>query len=100
MTDAGDYEGRGASYERYFSRYPRDLAGFLNEYYREKGVELLTRATVVGLRTTGSQVAVRIREHAGRFAGEYSRLSPSGTNKWMGSLYRWSDSRGSCPSKL
>jgi 3-phenylpropionate/trans-cinnamate dioxygenase ferredoxin reductase subunit len=42
--------------------YPRDLARFLDDYYRQKGVELLTGATVESLRTMGSQVAVRIRD--------------------------------------
>lgn len=42
--------------------YPRDLARFLNDYYRQKEVDLLTGTTVVGVRPEGSRVAVRVRE--------------------------------------
>jgi NADPH-dependent 2,4-dienoyl-CoA reductase/sulfur reductase-like enzyme len=41
--------------------YPSDLAHFLNGYYRQKGVEVLTNDSAVGLETNGSRLAVRTR---------------------------------------
>ena len=39
--------------------YPRELASFLNGYYRERGAELLTGETVSGLERRGAKLAVR-----------------------------------------
>ena len=39
--------------------YPANLAHFLNEYYREKGVELITGDTPASVHREGSQVTVR-----------------------------------------
>jgi NADPH-dependent 2,4-dienoyl-CoA reductase/sulfur reductase-like enzyme len=41
--------------------YPGDLAHFLNDYYRQKGVDVVTNDSVVGLETNGSRTMVRTR---------------------------------------
>jgi NADPH-dependent 2,4-dienoyl-CoA reductase/sulfur reductase-like enzyme len=41
--------------------YPSDLAHFLNDYYRQKGVEILTNDSAVGLEKSGSRFTVRTR---------------------------------------
>jgi len=41
--------------------FPRDLGLFLNDFYRQKGIEVLAEATAVGLEPRGDQVALRIR---------------------------------------
>jgi 3-phenylpropionate/trans-cinnamate dioxygenase ferredoxin reductase component len=41
--------------------YPPDLAGFLNEYYREKGVEVVPDDLVASLEQTGDRSTVRTR---------------------------------------
>ncbi len=40
--------------------YPPELAQFLNDYYREKGVELLAAHSVVGVERRGERLAVRL----------------------------------------
>jgi 3-phenylpropionate/trans-cinnamate dioxygenase ferredoxin reductase subunit len=44
--------------------YPPDLAGFLNDYYRQKGVEVLTGSSVVDIQERGAQLAVRTGDGA------------------------------------
>ena len=39
--------------------YPRELASFVSDYYRDRGVELLTGETVSGLERRGPKLAVR-----------------------------------------
>ncbi len=41
--------------------YPADLAEFLNEYYREKGVEVIPHDLVAGLELTGDRSTVRTK---------------------------------------
>jgi NADPH-dependent 2,4-dienoyl-CoA reductase/sulfur reductase-like enzyme len=41
--------------------YPRDLGLFLNDFYRQQGIEVLTEQTVTGLDQHGKQFAVRVR---------------------------------------
>jgi 3-phenylpropionate/trans-cinnamate dioxygenase ferredoxin reductase subunit len=41
--------------------YPRDLAHFLNDYYRQKGVEVLAGESVVGLEKRGAQFALQLK---------------------------------------
>ena len=36
--------------------FPRDLSMFLNDYYRQKGVGVLTGESVAGLHTRGGQL--------------------------------------------
>lgn len=40
------------------NRFPSDLAGFLNNYYTQKGVEVLANHTVLNLETQGDQLAL------------------------------------------
>jgi len=40
--------------------YPADLSHFLTEFYREKGVEVITEARVVGLDPSGAQSTARV----------------------------------------
>lgn len=44
--------------------YPPDLAGFLNDYYREKGVELLPRTNVIGCERREERSALTVRDAA------------------------------------
>ena len=46
------------------SAYPADLANFLNDYYREKGVELLLKDTVTALKVHGEHF--HLQTQAGR----------------------------------
>ncbi|HVO43718.1 MAG TPA: FAD-dependent oxidoreductase [Aggregatilineales bacterium] len=39
--------------------FPNDLAQFLNDYYREKGVTVLAEQTVTGLETTGDHLTLK-----------------------------------------
>jgi NADPH-dependent 2,4-dienoyl-CoA reductase/sulfur reductase-like enzyme len=41
--------------------YPSDLASYLNDYYRQKGVEVLTGDSVVDLQKNGDRFTVRTR---------------------------------------
>ncbi len=41
--------------------YPQDLSNFLNDYYREKGVEVLAEELVNGVETSGNQFTVKTR---------------------------------------
>jgi NADPH-dependent 2,4-dienoyl-CoA reductase/sulfur reductase-like enzyme len=41
--------------------FPRDLARFLNDFYREKGVEVLPEERVVGIETHGSGALLKLR---------------------------------------
>lgn len=41
--------------------FPPDLARFLNDYYRQKGVEILTESALLGLPTEGGPPVARIR---------------------------------------
>ena len=49
--------------------YPGELANFLNDYYREKGVEVLAKSKVIGCEARGDKSVLRIldskaqREH-------------------------------------
>src|SRR5574339_4142 len=43
--------------------YPADLSYFLNDYYHQKGVELVSGDLVAGLEQTGESVTVRTRDH-------------------------------------
>jgi NADPH-dependent 2,4-dienoyl-CoA reductase/sulfur reductase-like enzyme len=45
--------------------FPRDLAAFLNDYYREKGVDVLPGQRVVGVETRGGRAVVKSRDAAG-----------------------------------
>jgi NADPH-dependent 2,4-dienoyl-CoA reductase/sulfur reductase-like enzyme len=45
--------------------FPSDLARFLNDYYREKGVEVLPRQLVVAAERRGDRIHVRLREAEG-----------------------------------
>jgi NADPH-dependent 2,4-dienoyl-CoA reductase/sulfur reductase-like enzyme len=49
--------------------FPLDLAQFLNGFYREKGVELLTEHSVDGLETQGGREALKV--HNGQSKGEH-----------------------------
>jgi NADPH-dependent 2,4-dienoyl-CoA reductase/sulfur reductase-like enzyme len=49
--------------------YPLDLAEFLNDYYREKGVQLLTERTATGMERRGDRFALKI-EGADGSAGQ------------------------------
>jgi NADPH-dependent 2,4-dienoyl-CoA reductase/sulfur reductase-like enzyme len=51
--------------------FPEDLVRFLNDYYREKGVEVLTGASVVGIEARGDQSVVQARWGAGSEPQEY-----------------------------
>ena len=42
--------------------FPPDLSDFLNNYYREKGVELLCGDSVIGLETKGGSLVLKTRE--------------------------------------
>jgi NADPH-dependent 2,4-dienoyl-CoA reductase/sulfur reductase-like enzyme len=42
--------------------YPRDLALSLNDYYRDRGVEVLAGTTVVGVERRGDQSVVTVRD--------------------------------------
>jgi NADPH-dependent 2,4-dienoyl-CoA reductase/sulfur reductase-like enzyme len=44
--------------------FPADLAGFLNGYYRDKGVEVLPRSSVVGIEEQAGKTIVKIRASA------------------------------------
>ena len=46
--------------------FPEDLARFVSEYYRQKGVEVLAGASVVGFESRGDQAAVRVRSEGER----------------------------------
>jgi NADPH-dependent 2,4-dienoyl-CoA reductase/sulfur reductase-like enzyme len=50
--------------------YPRDLALSLNDYYRDRGVEVLAGTTVVGVERRGDQSVVTVREAEARSDGE------------------------------
>lgn len=54
---------RGASIGA--SLYPGDLGAFLNDYYREKGVNLHTKSTVSGIQGRADQVDVEITGMSG-----------------------------------
>jgi 3-phenylpropionate/trans-cinnamate dioxygenase ferredoxin reductase component len=41
--------------------YPNDLSHFLNDYYRQKGVEVVTNDSVTGLEKSGDRFMVRTR---------------------------------------
>jgi 3-phenylpropionate/trans-cinnamate dioxygenase ferredoxin reductase subunit len=41
--------------------FPRDLAQFLNDFYRQKGVEVMAGELVTGLETRGDQLTLRSR---------------------------------------
>jgi len=41
--------------------FPNDLSHFLNDYYRQKGVEVVTNDSVMGLEKNGSRFTVRTR---------------------------------------
>ncbi len=41
--------------------YPRSLAHFVSTYYRQKGVKLMIRSSIVGLETRGEQSALKVR---------------------------------------
>jgi NADPH-dependent 2,4-dienoyl-CoA reductase/sulfur reductase-like enzyme len=43
---------------------PQGLATFLNGYYRQKGVELLSGSSVIGMETVGERLAMRVRSVA------------------------------------
>ena len=45
--------------------FPADLARSLNDYYREKGVEVLSGSSVVGLESPQGKPVLKIREGAG-----------------------------------
>lgn len=51
--------------------FPEDLVHFLNDYYREKGVEVLTGASVVGIEARGASLVVQARQGAGAQAQDY-----------------------------
>jgi NADPH-dependent 2,4-dienoyl-CoA reductase/sulfur reductase-like enzyme len=40
--------------------FPADLAGFINEYYRQKGVEVLSGALVSGVEMSGEQLLLKL----------------------------------------
>lgn len=42
--------------------FPADLAGFLNDFYRQKGVEVLAGQRAVGLEARGGRLALTLRE--------------------------------------
>jgi len=42
--------------------FPADLAGFLNDFYRQKGVEVLAGVRAVGLEPRGHQVVLKVQE--------------------------------------
>ena len=42
--------------------FPADLAGFLNDFYRQKGVEVLAGARAVDLEPRGHQVVLKVQE--------------------------------------
>jgi 3-phenylpropionate/trans-cinnamate dioxygenase ferredoxin reductase component len=44
--------------------FPSDLAGFLNDYYREQGVEVLTHSTVTDVVERGDRFIVELRDTA------------------------------------
>jgi len=44
--------------------FPSDLAAFLNGYYRDKGVEILPRASVVGIEEQAGKSLVKVRASA------------------------------------
>jgi 3-phenylpropionate/trans-cinnamate dioxygenase ferredoxin reductase subunit len=44
--------------------FPSDLAGFLNDYYREQGVEVLTHSTVIDVVARGDRFTVELRDTA------------------------------------
>lgn len=41
--------------------YPGDLASFLNDFYRQKGVEVITRDSVMSLEKTGDRFTIRTK---------------------------------------
>jgi NADPH-dependent 2,4-dienoyl-CoA reductase/sulfur reductase-like enzyme len=43
---------------------PKSLATFLNGYYRQKGVELLSGSSVIGMETVGERLAMKVRSVA------------------------------------
>ena len=45
--------------------YPQNLSRFINEYYRNKGVELLPQHKAVSVETRGGQLALYVREREG-----------------------------------
>jgi NADPH-dependent 2,4-dienoyl-CoA reductase/sulfur reductase-like enzyme len=46
--------------------FPLDLAKFLNDFYRQKGVEVLPGQRVDGLETRGAQAVLRVRNQQGQ----------------------------------
>ncbi len=42
--------------------FPSDLSLFLNDYYRQKGIEVLTNAMVSGVESRGSQLVLQTRD--------------------------------------
>src|SRR5262245_15427173 len=46
--------------------FPADLAEFLNGYYRDKGVEVLSGSSVAGMETRGGKALLRVRAADGR----------------------------------
>jgi NADPH-dependent 2,4-dienoyl-CoA reductase/sulfur reductase-like enzyme len=50
--------------------FPHDLAQFLNDFYRQKGVEVLPGQRVDGLETRGSRAALKVRSAQGQGARE------------------------------
>jgi 3-phenylpropionate/trans-cinnamate dioxygenase ferredoxin reductase component len=51
--------------------FPSDLAGFLNDYYREQGVEVLTHSTVMDVVTRGDRFTVELRNTAASTTSEF-----------------------------
>jgi NADPH-dependent 2,4-dienoyl-CoA reductase/sulfur reductase-like enzyme len=49
---------------------PKSLATFLNGYYRQKGVELLSGSSVIGMETVGERLALNVRSVASPTARE------------------------------
>ena len=42
--------------------YPRDLGLYLNDYYRQKGVKVLARESVVGLKTQDGRLTLKMQD--------------------------------------
>jgi NADPH-dependent 2,4-dienoyl-CoA reductase/sulfur reductase-like enzyme len=50
--------------------YARDLAAFVTDYFREKGVEIRNRTAVVGLRAEGARLVLQTKDERTSSAGE------------------------------
>src|SRR5215831_10258979 len=46
--------------------FPSDLAGFLNDFYRQKGVDILAGQTVSGLEMRGGRAVLKVRSAEGQ----------------------------------